>query len=106
MSSEQFALPDAVAALRETRRTRSDGRLIVISTADPLNLAGIVTPGERVRAAGRNRIAYRDGAPVAVREGDFVRHLAPVEAGLAAEAVRALARFGQKPSRLRLARHA
>jgi ATP-dependent Lhr-like helicase len=106
MSGEQFALPDAVAALRETRRTRPDGRLIAISTADPLNLAGIVTPGERVRAAGRNRIAYRDGVPVAVREGDFVRHLAPVEAGQAAEAVRALARFGQKPSSLRPARHA
>ena len=44
---EQFALPDAVERLREIRRTPSDGRLIAISAADPLNLTGIVTVGER-----------------------------------------------------------
>jgi ATP-dependent Lhr-like helicase len=92
MASEQFALPEAVANLREVRRTAPDGRLVVISTADPLNLAGIITPGERVRAAGRNRIVYRDGAPVAVREGDFVRPLAPLESSLAADVARALGR--------------
>ena len=92
MSSEQFALPDAVTALRDIRRAGSDGRLLVISTADPLNLAGIITPGERIRAAGRNRMVYRDGVPVAVREGDFVRHLASLEPGPAAEVVRALGR--------------
>ena len=54
MSGEQFALPDAVERLREIRRTRADGRLITIGTADPLNLAGIITPGERVRTAARN----------------------------------------------------
>ena len=31
----------------------ADGRLVTISAADPLNLAGIVTAGERVRAAAR-----------------------------------------------------
>ena len=50
-----------------------------ISTADPLNLAGIVTPGERMRAATRNKLVYRDGVPLAVLEGDFVRHLVPLD---------------------------
>ena len=52
MSGEQFALPRAVERLREVRRTPADGRLLTISTADPLNLVGIVTAGERVRAVG------------------------------------------------------
>jgi ATP-dependent Lhr-like helicase len=79
MSGEQFALPEAVQVLRETRRTRADGTLHIVSAADPLNLAGIVTAGERIRAAGRNRLAYRDGVPIAVREGDDVRALVPGE---------------------------
>jgi ATP-dependent Lhr-like helicase len=90
MPGEQFALPDAVARLREVRRIRADGALVTISAADPLNLTGIVTAGERIRTAGRNRIVYRDGAPLAVREGDFVRELAPIEAGIAADVSRAL----------------
>jgi ATP-dependent Lhr-like helicase len=90
MSGEQFALPEAVERLREVRRTAADGALIVISAADPLNLTGIVTAGERIRTAGRNRIVYRDGVPLAVREGDFVRELAPLDAGVAADVARAV----------------
>jgi ATP-dependent helicase Lhr and Lhr-like helicase len=90
MSGEQFALPRAVERLREVRRTRADGRIIAISTADPLNLAGIVTSGDRVRAATRNRLAYRDGFPLACREGDVVRELAPLDPALTAEVSRAL----------------
>jgi len=90
MSGEQFALPDAVQRLREVRRIQPDGTLITISAADPLNLTGIVTAGERIRVAGRNRIVYRDGAPLAVREGEFVRELAPIDPGIAAEVSRAL----------------
>ena len=76
MSGEQFALPDAVERLRETRRTAPDGALIAISAADPLNLAGIVTSGERVRATANSRLAYRDGVPAAALEGDYIRPLA------------------------------
>ena len=47
---EQFARPDAVELLRIVRRdeNRSDG--VRVAAADPLNLAGIVTPGSRVSA--------------------------------------------------------
>jgi len=75
LSGEQFAMPDAVERLREIRRTPADGRPHVISAADPLNLAGIVTTGERVRAIASSRIAYRDGVPLAALEGEYVRPL-------------------------------
>ena len=90
MSGEQFALPDAIERLREVRRIPADGALVTISAADPVNLAGIVTPGDRIRAAGRTRIVYRDGTPLAVLEADVVRQLAPIDAPLAADVSRAL----------------
>ena len=92
LSGEQFALPLAVERLREVRRSKPDGRLHTISAADPLNLAGIVTAGDRIRAAGRNRIVYRDGVPLAVLEGHVIRELAPVDPSLAAEVSQALYR--------------
>lgn len=65
---EQFALPEAVPLLRSIRREGPAGSVIVISAADPLNLIGIVTPeAERVPALARNRIAFRDGVPIAAR---------------------------------------
>ncbi|MEA2339226.1 MAG: ATP-dependent helicase Lhr and Lhr-like helicase, partial [Thermoanaerobaculia bacterium] len=73
MSGEQFALPEAVTHLREIRRTPADGRLTVISACDPLNLIGILTTTDRIRAIAGTRIAYRDGIAVAVMEGDFLR---------------------------------
>ena len=46
---EQFALPEAVDSLREARKHESPHE-IAVAAADPLNLAGIVVPGERVAA--------------------------------------------------------
>ena len=67
-SGEQFALPEAVSALRAARRDGAAGELVSISASDPLNLVGIVTPGQAVPAIRRNRILFRDGAPIAVSE--------------------------------------
>jgi ATP-dependent Lhr-like helicase len=80
MSGEQFALPEAVERLRAIRRSAPTGKVVTISAADPLNLAGIVTAGERIRAASRTRIAYRNGVPIAVKEGDVIRELTPIDA--------------------------
>jgi ATP-dependent Lhr-like helicase len=66
-AGEQFALPEAVGSLRAARRAEPTG--------DPLNLAGIITPGERIPAVPSNRVVYRDGVPVAAREGGEVRRL-------------------------------
>jgi len=98
MAGEQFALPRAVERLREVRRTSPDGRVIGISAADPLNLAGIITAGDRIRAVGHSRIAYLDGVPVAVREGDVVTALATVHADAAPAVSQALKRLGRRVS--------
>jgi ATP-dependent Lhr-like helicase len=64
-SGEQFALPEAVDALRAVRRTPREGsERVELSAADPLHLVGLLTPGERVPATLGNRIAYLDGVPV------------------------------------------
>ena len=91
MSGEQFALPDAVERLREIRRSSSTGRIIVVSAVDPLNLSGIVTAGERVRAIASSRVAYRDGVPLAAMEGDYVRPLSDFDVESRGEVASALA---------------
>jgi ATP-dependent Lhr-like helicase len=77
---EQFALPEAVDALRSARRMESQGQFIRISACDPLNLAGIITPGPRVPSILGNRLIYRDGVPVAAVESGERRIIAAVEA--------------------------
>jgi len=68
-SGEQYALPEAVGLLRSVRREEPRGELVAVSGADPLNLVGIVTPGDVVAGVATNRILYRDGIPVALKEG-------------------------------------
>jgi ATP-dependent Lhr-like helicase len=65
LGGEQFALSEAVAALRRVRRDRDADDWVVLAAADPLNLAGILTPGGRVAAVAGHRIVYRGGVPVA-----------------------------------------
>jgi ATP-dependent Lhr-like helicase len=91
MSGEQFALPSAVERLREIRRTAPDGKLLTISAADPLNLTGIVTAGDRIRAQSGSRLVYRDGVPLAALEGDFLRPLTEVPADVGAQLATVLA---------------
>ena len=78
---EQFALPDAVPALRETHRAPATGALEVVSACDPLNLVGIVTPGERVPSQPGNRVVFRDGVPVASLEKGIVVNRSSAAAG-------------------------
>src|SRR5881394_2983192 len=69
-SGEQYALPEAIGLLRSTRRERGADELIAVSGADPLNLVGILTPDEAVPAITTNRVLYRDGVPIVVKEGE------------------------------------
>jgi ATP-dependent helicase Lhr and Lhr-like helicase len=78
-SGEQFALPEAIAALRSIRRRPADDSLVSVSGADSLNLAGILTPGPKLAALAGNRVLYRDGMPIAFLEGDSARFLEAVE---------------------------
>ncbi|HUD43716.1 MAG TPA: DEAD/DEAH box helicase [Dokdonella sp.] len=65
LSGEQFALPEAIAVLRAVRRRPADGGLVVVAATDPLNLAGIVTPGTRIGASVGSRVLYEGGVPLA-----------------------------------------
>ncbi|RQH02759.1 DEAD/DEAH box helicase [Paraburkholderia dinghuensis] len=66
LSGEQFALPEAVALLRDVRRRGADdGTLVCVSAADPLNLVGTLLPGEKVPTLAGNRVVFRDGLPAA-----------------------------------------
>jgi ATP-dependent Lhr-like helicase len=80
-SGEQFALPEAVGFLRELRRKPETGALVSLSGADPLNLAGILTPGTKLPAVTANRLLYRDGLPVAFLAGGDVKLLETLDAG-------------------------
>jgi ATP-dependent helicase Lhr and Lhr-like helicase len=61
---EQFALPVAVESLRACRTEAPTGEVITVSAADPLNLAGIIVPGEKVAANSRQFVSFRDGVLV------------------------------------------
>jgi ATP-dependent Lhr-like helicase len=63
---EQFALPVAVESVRALRKLDAVQGTVTLSAADPLNLVGILVPGERVPAISGNSVTYRDGAAVAV----------------------------------------
>jgi ATP-dependent helicase Lhr and Lhr-like helicase len=57
---EQYALSEAVESLRGTR-TRECNAMITVAAADPMNLVGIVIPGERVPAVPGRHLLYCNG---------------------------------------------
>ncbi len=80
ISGEQFALPEAIPALREARRTPAQQTLVSVSGADPLNLAGILLPGLKVPALTGNRVLYRDGATIAALVGGEIQWFEALDA--------------------------
>jgi ATP-dependent helicase Lhr and Lhr-like helicase len=91
-SGEQYALPEAIGALREVRRQPASGEFVSLSGADPLNLAGILTPGPRLAALTGNRLLFRDGLPVASLAGGDVQFLTTLDAASQWEARKSLLR--------------
>ncbi len=62
---EQFALPEAVDSLRQARRdapSRSAEPPVTVAAVDPLNLAGILIPGDRVPAIPGRELHFQNGA--------------------------------------------
>jgi ATP-dependent Lhr-like helicase len=78
-SGEQYALPEAIGKLRAVRRQQAQDEWISLSGADPLNLAGILTPGLRLAALTGNRLLFRDGLPVAFLAGGSVEFLTALD---------------------------
>ena len=93
---EQFALPEAVETMRAIRKAAPSEEFIAVSACDPLNLAGVLTPGQRVPALIGNRVVFRDGVPLAsLQGGDVVMH-----ADLSTEDQDAVHRFLQPTNNL------
>jgi ATP-dependent Lhr-like helicase len=79
-AGEQFALPEAVSLLRDLRKPPLAPELTVINAADPLNLTGIVTPGDRIPSIHSQRLVYKDGTPLAYGSGKNVHYLQNLDA--------------------------
>jgi ATP-dependent Lhr-like helicase len=109
VAGEQFALGESVGKLRQLRdagvdaaialnegngKPKADGNeaertnlreeLVVLSAADPLNLAGILTDDVRVPAISTNRIAYLNGVAVAALQTGEWKSLNPLPEHLVA----------------------
>jgi len=74
-TGEQYALPDAVAALRDCAK-RVDGDSITrVAAVDPVNLIGSAVPGARIPAQSNLGIALLGGEAVALKTGADIRFL-------------------------------
>ena len=60
---EQFALPEAAEQLTHVRKLARTGERITVNATDPMNLVGLLVPGEPVPAIRTRRIVYVDGVP-------------------------------------------
>jgi ATP-dependent Lhr-like helicase len=54
----------AVDSVRAFRKSPTEGEVITVSAADPLNLVGIIVPGDRVPAVSGKYVSFKDGAYV------------------------------------------
>ena len=96
-AGEQFALPEAVAALRKTAKMPGNER-VSVAALDPLNLAGILTPGDKVARLANNRVLFEGGVPIAVQSGGDIRYLKDLDAGVQWEVKNLLIRRQQPAS--------
>jgi len=71
---EQFALPVAVESLRAGAHQPLAQESVTLAAADPLNLVGIIIPGERVSSASGKTITLLDG--VLAETEDSIRRYA------------------------------
>jgi ATP-dependent Lhr-like helicase len=97
ISGEQFALPEAVGMLRAIRREGAKDEMISVSAADPLNLAGIIIPGNRITAHTSNRVLYHDGVPIAALESGETHFLMELSRATEWKAKAALVRKATRP---------
>jgi ATP-dependent Lhr-like helicase len=79
LSGEQFALPEALPALRAMRKEELADELICVSGADPLNLIGLIVPGPKVPALSGNRVLYRDGVALGTLIADEIQWLQTID---------------------------
>ncbi|MFZ5876544.1 MAG: DEAD/DEAH box helicase [Nitrospirota bacterium] len=69
VGGEQYALPETIEPLRRLRDAPPGSTPVIVSAADPANLVGIITPGDRVPAQAGACVAFIAGRPVGSRQG-------------------------------------
>jgi len=94
VAGEQYALPEAVEAVRLPRGNEKDW--VTISAADPLNLVGIIFPGVRVPATRGNRLLFHGGHLAAILQAGEIQWVEPLDEETKEKATRAL-RLTQLP---------
>ncbi|MBV8113725.1 MAG: DEAD/DEAH box helicase [Silvibacterium sp.] len=89
-SGEQFALPEALESLRQVRNKKTELTPVTFAAADPMNLIGIVIPGEREASVPGRTVIYpvpavAEGSPAAeevpLARDLFTFGVAPLEGG-------------------------
>jgi ATP-dependent Lhr-like helicase len=58
---EQFALPVAVESMRAMTKQSATGEIVIIAATDPLNLVGVLIPGDRVASSSGKTVTFVDG---------------------------------------------
>lgn len=103
LTGEQFALPEAVAQLRQVRRQPPGTEFVCLAATDPANLLGTVLPGAKAPRVAGARVLYRGGVPVATRIAERIEWLQPLPAAEQTAALKALARTATPAGRWQVA---
>ena len=67
-SGEQYALPEAVEQLGHVRKAPRTAERVTVNGTDPLNLVGVLVPGDTVPAVRTNSVTYVDGVPASTAD--------------------------------------
>lgn len=89
-TGEQFALPEAITAMRQVRRQPADEHLVCLSASDPANLLGTVLAGPRLPRVAGSKVLYRGGVPIATSVAGQVEALVTLSPEQLQAATRAL----------------
>jgi hypothetical protein len=83
VGGEQFAVESAVSRLRDLRdKAECNGQAgswVLVSAADPLNLAGILTTGPRIPATHKSALVIQNGRCVAAKIAGRIEFFAEVD---------------------------
>ena len=95
VAGEQFALEAVVSQLRELRDQPPDQSWALVCAADPVNLCGILTSGNRIPATQKNYVILQAGRCVAAKVTGRIEFFAQVAPQVEAQMRRAL-QYGRR----------
>jgi ATP-dependent Lhr-like helicase len=95
VAGEQFALEAVVSQLRELRDQAPVSNWAIVCAADPVNLCGILTAGNRIPATNKNYLILQDGRCVAAKVAGRIEFFAQVAPEVEAAMRRAL-QYGRR----------